>query len=93
MNSRPLRVLISLFILAALTFTAHATFHVNATTAGFIYLLLVLVIASIWGFVEASILSIAATLTFNYFFFPRSERSTSPIRTIGLPCSVSSAHR
>jgi len=70
LNSRPLRVLTSLFILAVLTFTAHSTFHVNATTAGFIYLLLVLVIASIWGFIEASILSIAATLTFNYFFFP-----------------------
>ena len=29
------------------------SFHVNATTAGFAYLLLVLVVASIWGFVEA----------------------------------------
>ena len=70
MNSRPFRVLISLAVLAVLTFTAYRIFGVNTTTAGFIYLLLVLVIASIWGFIEASILSIAATLTFNYFFFP-----------------------
>jgi two-component system sensor histidine kinase KdpD len=43
---------------------------VNATTVGFSYLLLVLIVASTWGFVEASILSIAATLAFNFFFLP-----------------------
>jgi two-component system, OmpR family, sensor histidine kinase KdpD len=65
-----LRVILSLVGLGLLTFAAHGIFHVNATTAGFAYLLLVLVIASIWGFVEASITSIAATLAFNFFFFP-----------------------
>jgi len=43
---------------------------VNATTVGFAYLLLVLVIATLWGFPEACVASIAATLTFNRFFFP-----------------------
>jgi two-component system sensor histidine kinase KdpD len=43
---------------------------VNATTVGFAYLLLVLVIATVWGFLEASLASFAATLTFNFFFFP-----------------------
>lgn len=43
---------------------------VNATTVGFGYLLLVLVIATVWGFLEASLASVAATLTFNFFFFP-----------------------
>ena len=42
---------------------------VNATTIGFAYLLLVLVIASTWGFIEAAVASIAATLSFNFFFF------------------------
>ena len=70
MSSRLLRVILSLVGLGLLTFAAHGIFHVNATTAGFAYLLLVLVIASIWGFVEASITSIAATLAFNFFFFP-----------------------
>jgi two-component system sensor histidine kinase KdpD len=70
LSSRSLRVLLPLIGLAVLTFAAHNVFHVNATTAGFAYLLLVLVVASIWGFVEASILSVAATLVFNYFFFP-----------------------
>jgi two-component system sensor histidine kinase KdpD len=43
---------------------------VNATTAGFGYLVLVLLIASTWGFIEAFCASIAATLTFNFFFLP-----------------------
>ena len=42
---------------------------VNATTIGFAYLLLVLAVASTWGFIEAAIASIAATLSFNFFFF------------------------
>jgi two-component system sensor histidine kinase KdpD len=56
-------------VLAALTFITHV-FLVNALTAGYAYLLLVLVVASTCGFVEASILSIAATLTLNFFFLP-----------------------
>jgi two-component system, OmpR family, sensor histidine kinase KdpD len=66
---RIIRVLSSLAILTVLTSAARA-FSVNTTTMGFSYLLLVLVVASTWGFVEASILSITATLTFNFFFFP-----------------------
>jgi two-component system sensor histidine kinase KdpD len=37
---------------------------------GFAYLLLVLVIASTWGFIEALITCLAATVAFNYFFLP-----------------------
>ena len=70
MNTRLIRIVISLAGLAALTFAAHSIFQVNATTAGFAYLLLVLVVASMWGFVEAAVTSIAATLAFNFFFFP-----------------------
>jgi two-component system sensor histidine kinase KdpD len=62
--------------LAALTFIAHI-FPVNALTAGFAYLLFVLVVASTWGFVEASILSIAAMLVLNFFFLP-------PLRTFNI---------
>jgi two-component system sensor histidine kinase KdpD len=52
------------------TFVAYKIIPVNAATVGFAYLLLVLVIASTWGFFEAAISSIAATLVFNFFFFP-----------------------
>jgi two-component system sensor histidine kinase KdpD len=45
-------------------------FRQNATTAGFAYLLFVLIVAGAWGFVEALIASLAATFAFNYFFLP-----------------------
>ena len=67
---RALRLLLSLVGVALVTFMGYAVFPVNATTVGFGYLLLVLIIASIWGFPEAALASVAATLTFNFFFFP-----------------------
>jgi two-component system, OmpR family, sensor histidine kinase KdpD len=70
LKSRLVRVLLSLAGLAAITFAAHKFIPINATTVGFAYLLLVLAVASTWGFIEASILSIAATLAFNFFFLP-----------------------
>ena len=54
---------------AAITWIAYAVVSVNSTTAGFAYLLFVLVIASTWGFFEAALSSVLATLTFNFFFF------------------------
>jgi len=42
----------------------------NSTTIGFAYLLLVLVLATTWGFLEAAVTSIAATLTLNFYFLP-----------------------
>ncbi len=56
--------------MAAITLLAHRAIPVNATTVGYTYLLVVLVIASTWGFVEAAVASVAATLAFNYFFLP-----------------------
>lgn len=70
LSQRPLRVLICLCGVAIVTFVAYKVIPVNATTAGFAYLLLVLVVASTWGFLEAALSSVLATLTFNFFFFP-----------------------
>jgi two-component system, OmpR family, sensor histidine kinase KdpD len=67
---RSVRILVSLGCVALVTFIAYKVIPVNATTVGFAYLLLVLVIASAWGFFEAALSSIAATLVFNFFFFP-----------------------
>src|SRR6476659_3108596 len=58
------------------TWTGYSLVPVNATTAGFAYLLLVLIIASVWGFFEAAVTSIAATLTFNFYFLPPLGRFT-----------------
>jgi len=71
-----MQLLISLTAVALLTYTGYSLFPVNATTQGFAYLLLVLIIASRWGFLEASVASVAATLTFNFFFFPPVGRFT-----------------
>ena len=76
MGRRALQLLISLAGVALLTYAGYGLFPVNATTQGFAYLLLVLLLASIWGFFEASLASIAATLTFNFFFFPPVGRFT-----------------
>jgi two-component system sensor histidine kinase KdpD len=70
LGRRVLRLLMSLAGVALLTYAGYGLFPVNATTQGFAYLLLVLIIASIWGFLEASLASIAATLAFNFFFLP-----------------------
>ncbi len=51
------------------TLAGYSLIPVNATTIGFAYLLLVLIIASVWGFIEAVLASIASTLAFNFFFF------------------------
>jgi two-component system, OmpR family, sensor histidine kinase KdpD len=64
------RSLLSLAGVAIVTLTAFKVIAVNATTVGFAYLLLVLVIATAWGFAEAALASVAATLAFNLFFLP-----------------------
>ena len=65
-----LRLLLSLAGVAIVTYTAYFIIPRNPTTVGFAYLLLVLVIASTWGLVEATLASIAATLAFDLVFLP-----------------------
>lgn len=66
----------SLAGVALVTWVGHTFFLANTTTIGFAYLLLVLIIASVWGFVPAAVASIAATLIFNFFFLPPVGRFT-----------------
>jgi len=68
--SRAIRLVASLAGVALVTWAGNSLIPVNATTIGFAYLLLVLVIATIWGFLEALAASVAATLCFNLFFLP-----------------------
>lgn len=76
MRQHVIRLLLALAGVMAITWTGYSLVPVNATTAGFAYLLLVLMVASFWGFFEASISSIAATLAFNFFFLPPVGRFT-----------------
>jgi len=70
MMRRLLRLVLSVAGVGFVTYIAFSVIPVNATTAGFAYLLYVLIIASVWGFLEASVSSVVATLVFNFFFFP-----------------------
>ena len=65
-----LRVLGALAIVSAITFVCFHLIRVNATTAGFAYLVAVLAVATLWGFLEAMTASLAAVLCFNFFFLP-----------------------
>src|SRR5688572_17199737 len=65
-----LRVFLSVLAVSAVTFLAYQVIPVNATTAGFGYLLLVLTVASTWGFLEATVSSLVAAAAFKFFFLP-----------------------
>ncbi len=69
------RLLAVLCLIGAITFLCFRLVPVNATTAGFVYLIIVLVVATAWGIVEATVASVVAMLCFNYFFLP-------PVRTL-----------
>src|SRR5579862_9207300 len=76
LGQRALRLLLSLAGVALVTWTGYALVPANPTTIGFAYLLLVLIVASLWGFFKAAAASVAATLTFNFFFLPPVGRFT-----------------
>lgn len=64
------RILASLGLIAAVTFLSFRLVPVNEITAGFLYLVAILFIATASGLVESTIASIAAMLCFNYYFLP-----------------------
>src|SRR5471030_2548187 len=62
-------------ITVALAGSAGATFlgrslHANTTTIGFVYLVVVLLVAVRFGLVASTVASLAATACYNYFFLP-----------------------
>jgi len=67
---RWVRVLLSVTIVACVSLICYDAFGVNATTAGFAYLLSVLGIAANWGLLEALVASAAAAGCYSFFFLP-----------------------
>lgn len=65
-----LRAGVSVAVVFAITALFGRAFPVNAATVGFIYLVAILVVATIWGFIESVFASVAAMLCLNYFFLP-----------------------
>jgi two-component system sensor histidine kinase KdpD len=74
MHFRPavlaIRLIASLVVVAVITFLCSRVIAVNATTAGFAYLLGILAIAATWGLIESVVASVAAMLCFNFYFLP-----------------------
>lgn len=64
------RVFVALGLVAMVTFFSFRLVPVNETTAGFLYLVAILLIATAGGLVESTLASVAAMLCFNYFFLP-----------------------
>jgi two-component system, OmpR family, sensor histidine kinase KdpD len=60
----------TLVIVAAVTLVDYRIAHVNQTTAGFTYLVAVLLISTFLGTAEAIAGSLAAAACFNFFFLP-----------------------
>ncbi len=69
-------LLLGLMGVAALTLTFTRLLPVNPSTAGFLYLLVVLAVASQGSFPSAAAVSLAAMLCFNYFHLPPVGRFT-----------------
>jgi two-component system sensor histidine kinase KdpD len=63
------RVVATVAAVGVITWITYRVVPVNATTAGFAYLLFVLIVAGTWGFWEACGGSLAAAAAFNFFFF------------------------
>ena len=61
---------LSLFAVAALTVVYFRLVSVNPTTVALSYLILILLIATQWGIVEATTAAMSAMLCFNIFFLP-----------------------
>jgi two-component system, OmpR family, sensor histidine kinase KdpD len=61
---------LALAIVGATAFLLFRVAPVNATTAGFVFLLDILAIGTAWGLVESVLASVASMLCLNYFFLP-----------------------
>lgn len=67
---RAVRVAVALALIAAITVVLARLIPVNATTAGLVYLVAILLIATKVGLFESTVASAAALLCFNFFFLP-----------------------
>jgi two-component system sensor histidine kinase KdpD len=64
------RLGVALALVVGVTGIFYRVIPVNATTAGFAYLVVILLIATFGGLMEATLASVAALLGFNFFFLP-----------------------
>ena len=65
-----LRYFVALLAVVAITVAFRHVFKVNPTTVALTFLVLVLLTSANWGFRLASVVAVAATAAFNFFFLP-----------------------
>jgi two-component system, OmpR family, sensor histidine kinase KdpD len=65
-----LRFAASAAIVSLVIFVYSKWLHVNPTTVGFTFLLIVLIISALWGLRYAIFVALLATAGYNYFFLP-----------------------
>jgi two-component system, OmpR family, sensor histidine kinase KdpD len=61
---------LSIAIIAGIAFLYRHLFPVNQTTVALSFLLAILAVSAVWGMAVSVFMSVAAMLTFNYFFLP-----------------------
>ncbi|HKF26080.1 MAG TPA: DUF4118 domain-containing protein, partial [Candidatus Acidoferrum sp.] len=70
-HRRTVRSFLALLIVAGITvFFRKALPHVNQTTVALSFLLAILAVSAVWGMTVSVVMSLAAMLSFNYFFLP-----------------------
>ncbi|HEY2117793.1 MAG TPA: DUF4118 domain-containing protein [Candidatus Acidoferrum sp.] len=72
-----------LAIILLITLFFRTEMQVNATTVGFMFLIAILSASTLWGLGVSAMMSVAATLAFDYFFLPPAGHWTLPIRRTG----------
>src|SRR5882757_4490036 len=74
---RTVRSLLALVIVAGITlFFREALPRVNQTTVALSLLLAILAVSAVWGMAVSVLMSLAAVLTFNYYFLPPTRTFT-----------------
>ena len=76
LGGRAFGLMISLAVIAAITFTYRNVIAVNQTTVALTFLLAILAVSAVWGMVVSVSVSVVAMLAFNYFFLPPVGRLT-----------------
>jgi two-component system sensor histidine kinase KdpD len=67
-HNQIVRFIISAAVVCAITAVYFRFVHVNPTTIGFTFLLVILLVAAAWGLRYATFVAILSTLAYNYFF-------------------------
>src|SRR5246127_5130666 len=70
LGGRIVGVAVSLVITAGMIFFYRHVLHVNQTTVALSFLLAILAVSAVWGMTASIVMSLAAVVSFNYFFLP-----------------------